>query len=129
MVAMVRNLSLVTTAPARTAAPSARTAEPTESRPINVSGAGKPTPSDGKDLPAAKRVEKVDLSQALEQLTKLARSKARNLQFSVDEVSGRTVITVINASTAEIVRQIPSEEVLALARNSDGFGALIDAEA
>jgi flagellar protein FlaG len=74
-------------------------------------------------------VEKVDLSQALEQLTKLARSKARDLQFSVDEVSGRTVITVINASTAEIVRQIPSEEVLALARNSDGFGALIDAEA
>jgi flagellar protein FlaG len=47
----------------------------------------------------------------------------------VDEVSGRTVITVINASTAEIVRQIPSEEVLALARNSDGFSALIDAEA
>jgi flagellar protein FlaG len=86
-------------------------------------------PADGKESPAPKRVERIDLSEAIEQLSRLARNTARDLQFSVDEVSGRTVITVINASTAEIVRQIPSEEVLALARNFDSFGALIDAEA
>jgi len=125
---MVRNLSLVTTAPARTAAPSVKTSKP-ESEPTNPSNAGKTVAASGKELPAPALAEKIDLSEALEQLTQIARRTARDLQFSVDEVSGRTVITVINASTAEIVRQIPSEEVLALARNFDGFSALIDAEA
>lgn len=126
---MVRNLSLVTTAPARTAAPSVSAQSNTEPKPTNLSNAGNVRPADGKGLPAPARVEHVDLAKAIEQLTRLARNTARDLQFSVDEVSGRTVITVINASTDEIVRQIPSEEVLALARNFDSFGALIDAEA
>lgn len=126
---MVRNLSLVTTAPARTAAPSVAAQAQAEPKPTNLPNAGNVRPADGKDLPAPKRVERVDLSEAIEQLTRLARNAGRDLQFSVDEVSGRTVITVINASTDEVVRQIPSEEVLALARNLGGFGALIDAEA
>lgn len=126
---MVRNLSLVTTAPARTAAPSVAAQTRTEPKPTNLPNAGNVRPADGKDLPTPKRVERIDLSEAIEQLTRLARNAVRDLQFSVDEVSGRTVITVINASTDEVVRQIPSEEVLALARNLDGFGTLIDAEA
>lgn len=126
---MVRNLSLVTTAPARTAAPSAPGQAQAEPQPNHLPKAGNVRPADGKESPAPKRVERIDLSEAIEQLSRLARNTARDLQFSVDEVSGRTVITVINASTAEIVRQIPSEEVLALARNFDSFGALIDAEA
>jgi flagellar protein FlaG len=48
------------------------------------------------------------------------------LSFRVDESSGRTVITVLDATTREIVRQIPSEEVLALARAIETSGALLD---
>lgn len=40
----------------------------------------------------------------------------RSLQFSMDEESGRTIITVIDAETKEVIRQIPSDEVLALVR-------------
>jgi flagellar protein FlaG len=40
----------------------------------------------------------------------------RNLQFSVDEDSGRSVIRVVNAETQELVRQIPSEEALRISR-------------
>ena len=36
----------------------------------------------------------------------------RNLQFNVDEESGYTVVKVINSETDELVRQIPSEEIL-----------------
>ena len=40
----------------------------------------------------------------------------RDLQFSVDEQSGRSVIRVVNAETQELVRQIPSEEVLRISQ-------------
>jgi len=57
------------------------------------------------------------LEKPLKQLNEFARIYQRSLQFSVDEVSNRTVITVINTETDEVIRQIPSEEVLLLARN------------
>jgi flagellar protein FlaG len=49
------------------------------------------------------------------------------LHFRVDEQSGRTVITVVNTATAEIVRQIPAEEVLAVVRAFAAAGGLFDA--
>ncbi len=52
------------------------------------------------------------LSAAVEQLNDLVQSLRRELQFSVSENSGRTIITVINKETEEIVRQIPPDEVL-----------------
>ena len=48
-------------------------------------------------------------------------SLQRNLSFSVDESSGRTVIRVIDSRTEEVVRQIPSEEVLKLAQQLDAI--------
>lgn len=38
----------------------------------------------------------------------------RSLEFKVEESSGRTVITVIDRSTGETVKQIPSEEIIQL---------------
>ena len=40
---------------------------------------------------------------------------SRELNFSIDENSGRTVIKVIDAETNQTIRQIPSEEILELA--------------
>ena len=39
---------------------------------------------------------------------------SRNLEFRVDENSGRTVITVRDSETNEIIRQIPNEQFLAV---------------
>lgn len=41
----------------------------------------------------------------------------KKLQFSVDEDSGRQVVTVTDKLSGDVIRQIPSEEVLRLARN------------
>jgi flagellar protein FlaG len=49
------------------------------------------------------------------------------VRFEVDEGSGRTVITVINAATNEIVRQIPPPELLQIVRNLEHAGSMIDA--
>ena len=95
------------------------------------SGSGKTTPAGGNSLPDASarpEVARLDIERAIEQIAELARSSQRGLRFAVDEGSGRTVITVINAATNEIVRQIPEEEVLAIARALRAQGGALVAE-
>lgn len=41
----------------------------------------------------------------------------KKLQFSVDENSGRHIVTVTDKLSGDVIRQIPSEEVLRLAQN------------
>lgn len=52
----------------------------------------------------------------------------RNLEFRVDDATGHTVITVRDASTGDVIRQIPNEEALAIAqRLTANSGTLVDA--
>lgn len=55
------------------------------------------------------------MEQALRQLSDFAQNFQRSLQFSVDKASGQTVVRVLDATTKEVIRQIPSEEFLAIA--------------
>lgn len=40
----------------------------------------------------------------------------RRLKFRVDEQSGHTVISIVDSATSEVIKQIPAEEMLAIAR-------------
>jgi flagellar protein FlaG len=75
----------------------------------------------GNDVPAESRfiqeLSDTSLSKAIGELTSHAQSINRDLEFSVDENLNRTVITVYDSATEEVIRQIPSEEVIALARH------------
>lgn len=54
----------------------------------------------------------------------------RSLNFSLEEGSGRVVVKVTDASSGDIIRQIPSEEALQLAENlSEVRSLLFKAEA
>ena len=69
------------------------------------------------------------LESSVSQLKDLVQSVQRDLQFSIDDSSGKTVITVLDSTTEEIIRQIPSDEVLALAKNIASMkGVLFSAE-
>lgn len=54
------------------------------------------------------------LQDVVSDLNKLVRELHRELRFSVDSDSGDTVIKVIDRETEEVVRQIPSEELIRL---------------
>jgi flagellar protein FlaG len=56
------------------------------------------------------------LKQAVQELNELVRDGGRGLQFAVDESLGRPIVTVTNEESGEVVRQIPGEVVLRLAR-------------
>lgn len=79
------------------------------------------------EIPA---IDAESLESAVQDMAASVQHRQRALQFSVDESSGRTVITVLDKITAEVIRQIPSEEVLSLAaRMRDGEGLLVEAKA
>lgn len=49
-------------------------------------------------------------------LQKFVQSMGRDLNFSVDETTGYHVVRVVDQSTGELIRQLPSAELLKLAR-------------
>jgi flagellar protein FlaG len=68
-----------------------------------------------------KEVE-VELSQeALEkvvsQLNAYIQNTQRDIDFSVDDATGRVVVKVIDSESEKVIRQIPSEEMLAISRH------------
>ena len=58
--------------------------------------------------------EKEPLQDVVSHLNDLVRELHRKLEFSVDQDSGDTVIKVVDRETDEVVRQIPSEELMHL---------------
>lgn len=56
------------------------------------------------------------IEKAVSEVNKFVKQIDRNLEFSVDEASGRVIITVREPDTGKIVRQIPPEELLVIAK-------------
>ena len=74
--------------------------------------------------------ERKRLAEASGNLNEFMQTMQRNLKFTVDEVSGESVIAVHDAKTDELIRQIPSKEALELIHNMDKvLGLLFKAEA
>lgn len=69
-------------------------------------------------VPASKKSQEADetkLKLAVQEIEKFVQSIKRNLEFSIDEHSGKVIVKVIASETGEVVRQIPSAEALKLA--------------
>ena len=65
---------------------------------------------------AAPSVSQASVSQATREIADYMQSVSRALKISVDEDLGATVIRVLDPQTDKLIRQIPPEEALALAR-------------
>jgi flagellar protein FlaG len=65
------------------------------------------------------------LNDVVSELNSLVRELHRELHFSVDDESGDTIIKVVDRETDEVVRQIPSEDVVRLRqRLQEAAGAI-----
>lgn len=80
-----------------------------EGAPVSASASGQPA--------AASGAKQDELKEAVTRLNDYVQSVQRDLQFDLDDSSGKTVITVLDRQTQEVVRQIPDEVALKLARN------------
>lgn len=57
------------------------------------------------------------MQRAADQIRGYLTESGRDLNLFVDEAAGRYVTTVINPNNGEVVRQIPADETLRIARN------------
>ncbi len=81
------------------------------------------------------QVSREKLDKVVSELKDYVQTMQRDLNFHVDDATGRVVIRVVDSSTNKVVRQIPEEEVLALARRLEEMlddmpkGMLLEGEA
>ncbi|MDR0278996.1 MAG: flagellar protein FlaG [Paucimonas sp.] len=66
-----------------------------------------------------------DLKEAVKGLQDYVQSLQRNLEFSVDESTGTTVVKVVARDSGEVIRQIPSETALELAKSLQDVNSLL----
>lgn len=95
-------------------------------------GASSPTPSQVQET-STKTAAPIQeqIQQAVSEIKQNIESKApSSLAFSIDDTTGKTVIRVTDVSTGETIRQIPSEELLAISRSlSQSQGMLLRQQA
>jgi len=74
----------------------------------------------GKELPqvteAPAEVSSEKVREAVSRINEYVQQTERTLDFKLDENSGRTIISVYDKASAELIRQIPSELALELAQ-------------
>lgn len=82
----------------------------------------------------APQVSRTELQQAVDVVNQAVSLEQRSLSFSIDDLSGRSVIKVVDFETDELIKQIPTEELLKVAQDikrlqdemGQSIGLLID---
>lgn len=64
-------------------------------------------------------------NEAVKKLNEFVTATNHALEFSVDEDSGRQLVKLIDTQTKEVIRQIPTEEALQIAKALDRFQGLL----
>ena len=108
-------------------------ASATQTSPTAPTGRPQMDVQEKAQAPLANQVEEAEkpeedaepLKEVVSHLNELVRELHRELEFSVDQESGDTVIRVIDRETDEVVRQIPSEELMHLRRRLEEAAGVI----
>ena len=86
--------------------------------------------ADPANKQSAAEPDRATLLQAVEEVQKAIAPVAQNLLFSIDNDTGRTIVKIVDSQTDEVIRQMPSEEVLAISKAIDKLkGVLIQQKA
>jgi flagellar protein FlaG len=68
-----------------------------------------------------------EVTETIDEMNSFLQSMNRNLSFTVDEQLGQSVIVVKDSESDEVIRQIPSEELVVLRKKMDDVvGILFD---
>lgn len=119
------NLSYPAVQPANPAAAADKPVEKPADAPVEAS-----TESKGSTLKDKEAQEDAKAKAAAEDIQKFFHAVKRNLEFSIDEASGKVIVKVIASDSGEVVRQIPNAEILKLAESlSDANSLLFHAKA
>jgi len=70
-------------------------------------------------------MSKEAVAKAAAQIQNFVKEMGRNLSFTIDETTGYNVVRVMNPETNEVIRQLPSEELLKIARSMEQLNSVL----
>lgn len=65
------------------------------------------------------------MAEAVNKINGFLQAEQRDLQFSLDKDTGETVVKIVDSKTHQVIRQIPSETMLHLAKEFDKLKGLL----
>ncbi|MDA8094521.1 MAG: flagellar protein FlaG [Betaproteobacteria bacterium] len=65
------------------------------------------------------------IQQSVAQINQAVESYSLNFQFSVDKTTGISVVKVIDPQTKQVIRQIPPEQTIEIAKSLDQLKGLL----
>lgn len=86
-------------------------------RAFSPPGAESASPAAPPAEAAASAEPPMGIEQAVQEMAQRAASANTTLDFRVEEDSGRVVVSIVDASDGTVLRQMPSEEALRIARS------------
>jgi flagellar protein FlaG len=79
-----------------------------------------------KASPPPEQPSQEQVKKAVEEIRKnVSQAASSNLQFAIDDESGQTIVRVTDRQTGELIRQIPSEEMVELAKSLDRMQGML----
>ncbi len=74
---------------------------------------------------ASAGVSQADLTRVLKQVTEELEKSGSHLQMEVDSDIGRVIVKILDGSTGQVIRQIPAQELVNLAKQLKGLNGLL----
>ncbi|HEU4372950.1 MAG TPA: flagellar protein FlaG [Telluria sp.] len=65
------------------------------------------------------------VAHALKSINQVLQDRSQDLEFSVDADSTRTIVKVVDKNTQEVIRQMPTQEALEIAKALDRLQSLL----
>ena len=93
-------------------------------QPVSVSGnrpavAGETVVGEPKNTPAQPTV--AQLKSAVEDINKVLKQNNNALEFNMDTDTNKLTVKLVDTETGDVIRQFPSEDMLAISRSIDRF--------
>lgn len=93
---------------------------PIETQKSQASTQDKPIGNSSSDA-----VKKEELAEHLNKINAFVQGRASNVQFVTDEDTGLDIVKVVDTSTKEVIRQMPTQEAVQIAKALDHLKGLL----
>ena len=70
-------------------------------------------------------VDDAQVQAAVKAANSALESAQSGIEFSIDSASGKTIVRILDKQTNEVIRQLPSEEMLEIAKAIDRYEGML----
>lgn len=94
-------------------------------RNITPAQSANPVNTTGKSASASDAFTRDQVANAVDKINQVVQLASQGVEFSLNNDFNKLIVKVVDQQTNEVIRQIPSEEVLEIARSLDKLQGLL----